>query len=207
MIRRSEYPVVVLQDRGLIVAEDVGKVCLCPPPYQEPHGEWMAEYEPSCPLHSHHLYDPRSGVWILTDREHQLKIVEGEIEVCDTCTNMYGYNIAWDQTWHALHKDKARQVQHCWRQVSPDSEELEPYCGDETAPRGMGLVTSTEANAVPVCPRCHRMAMAAARKAEWDKVTSEEAVNIFKASWHIGRRLGGPKTEFALKRLRKVLGR
>ncbi|MEG2887222.1 MAG: hypothetical protein RR853_08865 [Aurantimicrobium sp.] len=185
---------------------DVGKVCTCIP-HIEPHGERILEYEPSCQIHSHHLYDPRSGVWILTQREHQPKIVEGEIEVCDTCTNMNGYPVAWDQTWHALHKDKARQVQHCWRPVEPGSEELVPYCGDESAPRGMGLVTSTEANAVPVCPRCHRMAMAAARKAEWDKVTSEESVNIFKVGWHIGRRLGVGKTRKGLERVRELLGR
>lgn len=185
---------------------DVGKVCTCIP-HTEPHGEFMLEYEPSCQIHSRHLYDPRSGVWILTDREHQPKIVEGEIEVCDTCTNMYGYNIAWDQTWHALHKDKARQVQHCWRPVSPGSEELEPFCGDETAPRGMGLVTSDEHRAVPVCTVCHRMAMANARREEWDKATSPEAVNIFKKGWHIARRLGVPKTEFALNRIRELLGR
>jgi hypothetical protein len=51
------------------------------------------------------------------------------------------------------------------------------------------------------------MAMAAARKAEWDKMTSDEAVNIFKNAWHIARRLEKPKTQFALNRIRELLGR
>jgi hypothetical protein len=30
-------------------------------------------------------------------KDHQKIIVEGEIEVCDTCINSLGYNIAWQQ--------------------------------------------------------------------------------------------------------------
>ena len=188
------------------MAEDVGKVCTCTP-YTEPHGEFMLDYEPSCQVHSYHVYNPRDSTWHIAQHPHLMKLVEGEIEVCDTCVNIYGQPVAWDQTWHALHKDKARQVQHCWRPVEPGAEELVPYCGDETAPRGMNLVTSSEHRAVPVCTVCHRMAMAAARKEEWEKATSPEAVNIFKVGWHIANRKGEPKTAFGLKRIREILGR
>lgn len=30
-------------------------------------------------------------------KEHSMILVEGEIEVCDTCINSLGYNVAWDQ--------------------------------------------------------------------------------------------------------------
>ncbi|AVR56968.1 hypothetical protein PBI_TRISCUIT_96 [Microbacterium phage Triscuit] len=188
------------------MAEDVGKVCTCIP-YQEYHGEWLKEYNPECQVHSNHFYDPLWGGWVSRQNPHNAIIVEGEIEVCDTCRNVNGERVAWDQTWHALHKDKARQVQHCWRPAEPGSEELVPYCGDETAPRGMNLVTSDEHRAVPVCVTCHRRAMAAARKEEWDKATSEQAVNIFKKGWHIANRKGLPKTQFGLNRIRELLGR
>lgn len=189
---------------------DVGPVCTCIPHDQDAGGgyvEHLLEYDPACQMHSHHVYDPRRGYWVSTQAPHGMIIVEGEIEVCDTCRNINGEYVAWDQTWHALHKDKARQVQHCWRPVEPGAEELVPYCGDETAPRGMNLVTSSEHRAVPVCVVCHRMAMAAGRKEEWDKATSEQAVNIFKSGWHIANRKGLPKTQFALNRIRELLGR
>ncbi|WNO27847.1 hypothetical protein SEA_HUWBERT_98 [Microbacterium phage Huwbert] len=188
------------------MADDITQVCLCTP-YTEAHGEMTLEYNPDCPVHSYHVWNPRRMAWYVSQHPHRVKVVEGEIEVCDTCVNINGNPIAWDQTWHALHKDKARQVQHCWRPVEPNSEELVPFCGDETAPRGMNLVTSDEHRAVPVCTVCHRMAMANARREEWEKATSEQAVNIFKVGWHIGNRKGVPKTQFALNRVRELLGR
>jgi hypothetical protein len=167
----------------------------------------MLEYDPACPIHSHHIYNPRSGVWQLSQAPHQMVLVYDQVEVCDTCRNINGEMVAWDQTWHALHQDKARQVQHCWRPEEPGSEKLVPFCGDETAPRGMDLVTSDEHRAVPICTVCHGMAMAAARKEEWDKATSDVAVNIFKVGWHIANRKGVPKTAFGLNRIRQILGR
>jgi len=29
-----------------------------------------------------------------------MKVVEGQIEVCDTCINSLGYEVAWQETWH-----------------------------------------------------------------------------------------------------------
>lgn len=188
------------------MAEDVGKVCTCTP-HTEPHGEFMLDYEPSCQIHSYHVYNPRDNTWHITQHPHRLKRVEGEIEVCDTCVNLHGEAVAWDQTWHALHKDKARQVQHCWRPIEPGAEKLVPFCGDPVATFGLALNTKGEVDAVPVCPKCHRLAMAFARREEWEKATSPEAVNIFKVGWHIANRLGRPKTQFGLNRIREMLGR
>lgn len=48
--------------------------CICPwyPPSRdpaEPHISFPAEqeYEPACPVHSHHVYNPRTGAWDLVD--------------------------------------------------------------------------------------------------------------------------------------------
>jgi hypothetical protein len=32
--------------------------------------------------------------------KHQKAIVDGEIAVCDTCTNSLGYNVAWEHAGH-----------------------------------------------------------------------------------------------------------
>lgn len=45
--------------------------------------ELVAEYEPACPVHSEHLYDPRTGVWVLRakhDREVQARALEEAAE-------------------------------------------------------------------------------------------------------------------------------
>lgn len=94
-------------------------------------------------------------------------------------------------------------IQHCWRPVEPGSEELVPFCEDPTVIRHADDHTIT----LPICPICHRLAIQQARKEEWDKVTSPEAVNIFKVGWHIGRRHGEPKTLKGLQRVRELLGR
>jgi hypothetical protein len=42
--------------------------CTCTPAPQDAGGgytEYLTEYEPTCPEHSTHLYDPRTGNWIL----------------------------------------------------------------------------------------------------------------------------------------------
>lgn len=42
--------------------------CTCIPHWQDAgggHTEFLLEYEPACPLHSHHVYNPRTGVWQL----------------------------------------------------------------------------------------------------------------------------------------------
>jgi hypothetical protein len=44
--------------------------CACIPHEQsvDPgYVEYIWEYDPACPEHSEHLYDPRSGVWIFRD--------------------------------------------------------------------------------------------------------------------------------------------
>lgn len=191
------------------MAEDIGKVCTCTPHDQDAGGgyvEHLLEYDPACALHSYHLYDPKSGTWILRQAPHTMVLVEGEIEVCSHCLNIYGQPVAWDQTWHALHQDKARQVQHAWEPIEPGAEKLVPMCGDPTAVP-LGFNTAEETRAVPVCRVCHPKAIAKARKEEWDKVTSEQAVNIFKVGWHIGNRQGKPKTRTGLERIRELLGR
>lgn len=191
------------------MAEDIGKVCICIPHTQNAgggHFEFLLEYDPACALHSYHLYHPTRGEWLLSQTPHELMIVEGEIEVCNTCRNMYGELVAWDQTWHALHKDKARQVQHTWEPIKPGAERLVPMCGDPLA-KFTGFNTAEERQAVPVCPVCHSKAVAKARREEWDKVTSDQAVNIFKVGWHIGNRLGKPKTRTGLERIRELIGR
>lgn len=35
-----------------------------------------------------------------TQQAHNMKIVDGEIRVCDTCLNSDGNAVAWEQTWH-----------------------------------------------------------------------------------------------------------
>ena len=65
------------------IAEDVTKFlaprtlpdpnggCACTPHSQDAGGgyvEHLLEYEPACPIHSVHLYDPESGEWVLRER-------------------------------------------------------------------------------------------------------------------------------------------
>lgn len=45
--------------------------CRCIPHWQDAGGgytEFVLEYEPSCPEHSDHLYDPRTGEWVLRNQ-------------------------------------------------------------------------------------------------------------------------------------------
>jgi len=49
-----------------------------------------------------HLEAPRKEE---PSRPHRMKIVDGEIEVCDTCVNSGGNPVGWDQTWHAGLRD------------------------------------------------------------------------------------------------------
>lgn len=47
--------------------------CLCTPYSQDAGGgyfELLAEYEPACPVHSEHLYDPRTGAWVSDRAPH-----------------------------------------------------------------------------------------------------------------------------------------
>ena len=45
--------------------------CLCEPYWEFMGGatpdRLMLEYEPSCPIHSMHLYDPRQDIWVLPE--------------------------------------------------------------------------------------------------------------------------------------------
>lgn len=44
--------------------------CSCSPAPQNAGGgyiEYLLEYEPDCPEHSEHVYDPRAGKWIFRD--------------------------------------------------------------------------------------------------------------------------------------------
>lgn len=45
--------------------------CACTPHWQDAgagYTEFVPEYEPDCPVHSYHLYDPRNGEWIIDPR-------------------------------------------------------------------------------------------------------------------------------------------
>lgn len=49
------------------VLPDPNAGCVCSWESEDRGGgcsELVAEYEPACPVHSEHLYDPRTGVWI-----------------------------------------------------------------------------------------------------------------------------------------------
>jgi hypothetical protein len=53
-------------------------ICTCEHTMQNAGGgyyEAIAEYDPACPVHSHHLYDPKKNEWVLDtvlqDREHR----------------------------------------------------------------------------------------------------------------------------------------
>lgn len=186
------------------------QICLCEP-YDNyaggPYVESMLEYNPECPVHSHHLYDPRQGIWVMAKRPHQMKRVEGEIEVCDTCININGEYVAWDQTWHALHQDKARQVQHQWYQPNPDSEELVPFCGDVNA-KAMNFNTHEEAMAVPLCRDCGPRAIRHARKEEWDKITSQAGIHLVISGLETSTAFKfADRVKDALTHLRETLGR
>ncbi|KTS90696.1 hypothetical protein NS183_07915 [Microbacterium testaceum] len=57
-------------DAARVLADPKGG-CSCEPFDQDAGGgyvERLAEYEPDCPEHSHHLYDPREGAWIIDPR-------------------------------------------------------------------------------------------------------------------------------------------
>lgn len=184
-------------------------ICQCEPHDQDAGGgyvEHLLEYNPECPVHSYHILLPREGVWALSQAPHEMILLQGEIEVCNICRNINGEHVAWDQTWHAIRKDMSRQVQHAWEQLDPDSDHLTAMCGDPEA-KQFNFYSAEESRAVPCCRVCHSKAVAKARREEWDKVTSEGAINIFKTGWHMARRLGKPKTAFALGRIRQLLGR
>lgn len=197
------------------MAEDTEKTCVCPWTSQDAgggHTEYLQEYEPKCPVHSYHLFDPRKGEWVLTQAPHRMVIVEGEIEVCDTCRNIHGEMVAWDQTWHAIHRNKIRQVQHCWVNI-PGTETLMPLCEDPGA-KQIGFNTAEEAMAVPVCRVCHPKAIALARKEEWDKLLGHAGVNLFIAGWQQARDQSSPTRDSlidlvkaALQHVREIIGR
>jgi len=52
---------------GRVLPDPMGG-CVCTPHDQDAGGgyvEHLLEYDPACPEHSEHLYDPRTGVWVL----------------------------------------------------------------------------------------------------------------------------------------------
>lgn len=56
--------------RARILAAPKGG-CVCTPHWQDAgagYTEFVPEYEPDCPEHSYHLYDPRRGEWIIDPR-------------------------------------------------------------------------------------------------------------------------------------------
>ena len=61
-----------LADAGLLVALPTsGDGCQCTGHSQDAgggHVEYLLEYEPSCPEHSEHVWNPRTGVWEHADR-------------------------------------------------------------------------------------------------------------------------------------------
>lgn len=53
----------------ILAGVDAG--CRCIPHWQDAGGgytEYVPEYEPSCPEHSEHLWNPRTGEWVLRER-------------------------------------------------------------------------------------------------------------------------------------------
>ena len=55
-----------------------GDGCACTPHAQDAGGgytEYLLEYEPACPEHSEHLWDPKQGVWVLRS-EHDAEVAE-----------------------------------------------------------------------------------------------------------------------------------
>lgn len=50
---------------GMVLPDPTGG-CVCTPHWQDAgggHTEFVPEYEPACPEHSEHLYNPRTGIW------------------------------------------------------------------------------------------------------------------------------------------------
>ena len=50
--------------------------CVCTPHEQDAgggHTEYLLEYEPACPEHSEHLWDPKRGMWVLRS-EHDAEV-------------------------------------------------------------------------------------------------------------------------------------
>jgi hypothetical protein len=74
-----------LREHGLLRYEesantlpDVDGGCACTPHSQDAGGgytEHLLEYEPACPEHSVHLYDPRAGKWVFRDGGEQKRLV------------------------------------------------------------------------------------------------------------------------------------
>jgi hypothetical protein len=55
------------EEPGRVLPDPMGG-CVCTPHDQDAGGgyvEHLLEYDPACPEHSEHLYDPRTGVWVL----------------------------------------------------------------------------------------------------------------------------------------------
>lgn len=61
------------------------KTCICAYHAEDRGGgytEVVPEYEPSCPVHSEHLFDPRTGMWVLRETEYAVRYPTGEISRC-----------------------------------------------------------------------------------------------------------------------------
>ena len=63
-VPRQTLVTLISAAEGLLPTVDGG--CCCTPFSQSAGGvytEYLAEYDPACPEHSEHVYNPRSGVW------------------------------------------------------------------------------------------------------------------------------------------------
>jgi len=56
------------------------------------HSELVQEYEPACPVHSEHVYDPKTGVWVLRS-EIQAAAWGAAVAMC--CEFMGVPNVNW----------------------------------------------------------------------------------------------------------------
>lgn len=56
--------------------------CACHPHDQDAGGgytEHLLEYEPACPVHSHHVWDPTQGMWVDRPRPTQIQTVDAAV--------------------------------------------------------------------------------------------------------------------------------
>lgn len=69
------------------VTEPSSRFCQCEP-YTEDRGggyiEYMLDYNPGCPVHSRHVYDPHSGEWIFANDPDAARALHELEALCDT---------------------------------------------------------------------------------------------------------------------------
>ena len=61
------------------------RFCQCEPHTEDRGGgyvEYMLEYEPSCPVHTQHVYDPRSDTWVFATEPDAGRALHELTELC-----------------------------------------------------------------------------------------------------------------------------